>query len=238
MPATFGDVYEVLRDRYPDPRERGRQFEPLVQKVLKTDRQYRDRYTAVWQWNEWPGRDGSDNWCDILGRTPRRPCPPGRRVGAARVGAEHLGGGRPDALGVLPAHGGSGGDGNTGGRDERCHSSSRPSTRGTPILTLTPLTRETGRCLTRPLPAYGFLAAGDWRIGTLLQCRRQWWGRGRQRDCWPPKTDLFGHLLVCVPGPVRSRGLLVADRASSVGTDTLIEKSPERSTVRVTASDA
>ena len=66
MPATFGDVYEVLRDRYPDPRERGRQFEPLVQKVLTTDRQYRDRYTAVWQWNEWPGRDGSDNWCDIV----------------------------------------------------------------------------------------------------------------------------------------------------------------------------
>ena len=47
MPATFGDVYEVLRERYPDPRERGRQFEPLVQKVLTTDRQYRGRYTAV-----------------------------------------------------------------------------------------------------------------------------------------------------------------------------------------------
>ena len=66
MPATFGDVYEVLRDRYPDPRERGRQFEPLVQQVLTTDRQYRDRYTKVWHWNEWPGRDGSDNWCDIV----------------------------------------------------------------------------------------------------------------------------------------------------------------------------
>ena len=70
MPATFGDVYEVLRERYPDPRERGRQFEPLVQKVLTTDRQYRDRYTAVWHWNEWPGRDGSDNWCDIVAERP------------------------------------------------------------------------------------------------------------------------------------------------------------------------
>ena len=66
MPATFGDVYEVLRERYSDPRERGRQFEPLVQKVLTSDRQYRDRYTAVWHWNDWPGRDGSDNWCDIV----------------------------------------------------------------------------------------------------------------------------------------------------------------------------
>ena len=27
MPATFGDVYEVLHDRYPDPREREGQFE-------------------------------------------------------------------------------------------------------------------------------------------------------------------------------------------------------------------
>ena len=66
MPATFGDVYETLCERYPDPRERGRQFEPLVQKVLTTDKKFRDRYTAVWRWNEWPGRDGPDNWCDIV----------------------------------------------------------------------------------------------------------------------------------------------------------------------------
>ena len=30
MPATFGDVYQKLCERYPDPRERGRQFEPLA----------------------------------------------------------------------------------------------------------------------------------------------------------------------------------------------------------------
>ena len=66
MPATFGDVYETLCERYPDPRERGRQFEPLVQKVLTTDKKFRDRDTAVWRWNEWPGRDGPDNWCDIV----------------------------------------------------------------------------------------------------------------------------------------------------------------------------
>lgn len=66
MPATFGDVYDLLCERYPDPRERGRQFEPLVQKVLSTDKQYRDRYTRVWLWGEWPGRDGPDNWCDLV----------------------------------------------------------------------------------------------------------------------------------------------------------------------------
>ena len=66
MPATFGDIYEMLCKRHPDPRERGRQFEPLIKKVLMTDRQYRDRYSAVWRWSEWPGRDGPDNWCDLV----------------------------------------------------------------------------------------------------------------------------------------------------------------------------
>ncbi len=66
MPATFADVYEMLCETYPDPRERGRQFEPLVQQVLSTDKQYRDRYTRVWRWSEWPDRDGPDNWCDLV----------------------------------------------------------------------------------------------------------------------------------------------------------------------------
>ena len=66
MPAAFGDVYQRLIEHYPDPRERGRQFEPLVQKVLSTDKQFRDRYTTVWHWNEWPDRDGPDNWCDLV----------------------------------------------------------------------------------------------------------------------------------------------------------------------------
>ena len=66
MPATFGDVYEMLCERYPDPRERGRQFEPLIQKVLGTDKRFRDRCRTVWRWNEWPGRDGPDNWCDLV----------------------------------------------------------------------------------------------------------------------------------------------------------------------------
>ena len=66
MPAAFGDVYQRLIEHYPDPGERGRQFEPLVQKVLSTDKQFRDRYTKVWHWNEWPDRDGPDNWCDLV----------------------------------------------------------------------------------------------------------------------------------------------------------------------------
>ena len=60
MPATFGDVYEVLCECCPDPRERGRRFEPLVQRVLSADKQYRDRFTDIWLWAEWPGRCSGD----------------------------------------------------------------------------------------------------------------------------------------------------------------------------------
>ncbi|MYG20553.1 MAG: DEAD/DEAH box helicase [Gemmatimonadales bacterium] len=68
MPATFGDVYQKLCERYPDPRERGRQFEPLVARVLRTDRQYADRYAEVWRWSEWPGRRSADIGIDIVAR--------------------------------------------------------------------------------------------------------------------------------------------------------------------------
>ena len=66
MPATFGDVYEMLCKRHPDPRERGRQFEPLVEKVLKTDRMFRERYAGVWRWSHWPARRSGDIGVDIV----------------------------------------------------------------------------------------------------------------------------------------------------------------------------
>ena len=71
MPATFGDVYAKLCERYPDPQQRGREgFESLVAQILRTDRQFRQRFRAVWPWTEWPGRDGHDNWCDIVAERP------------------------------------------------------------------------------------------------------------------------------------------------------------------------
>ena len=66
MPTSFGDVYAKLCERYPDPRERGRQFEPLVAQVLKTDKLFRDRYASVWRWSEWPGRRSGDIGVDIV----------------------------------------------------------------------------------------------------------------------------------------------------------------------------
>ena len=66
MPATFGDIYEMLCKRHPDPRERGRQFEPLVEQVLKTDRMFRERYAGVWLWSRWPARRSGDIGVDIV----------------------------------------------------------------------------------------------------------------------------------------------------------------------------
>ena len=66
MPATFGDVYQQLVEQYPDPRERGRQFEPLVQEVLRTDPGYQDLYAEVWRWSEWPGRSSGDIGIDLV----------------------------------------------------------------------------------------------------------------------------------------------------------------------------
>ena len=66
MPATFGDVYERLSERYPDPRERGREFEPLVADVLRTDRMFRGRFNNVWRWSDWPDRRSGDIGVDII----------------------------------------------------------------------------------------------------------------------------------------------------------------------------
>ena len=66
MPATFGDVYQQLVEQYPDQRERGRQFEPLVQEVLRTDPGYQDLYAEVWRWSEWPGRRSGDIGIDLV----------------------------------------------------------------------------------------------------------------------------------------------------------------------------
>ena len=67
--SSFSDVYERLCERFPDPRVRGKQgFEPLVAEVFRTDPLYRNRFTDVWLWDEWPERDSRDLGIDIVAR--------------------------------------------------------------------------------------------------------------------------------------------------------------------------
>ena len=66
--SGFADVYQRLCERYPDERDRGRAFEPLVAKVLRTDPLYKAHFAEVWLWSEWPGRDGGDIGIDIVAK--------------------------------------------------------------------------------------------------------------------------------------------------------------------------
>ena len=64
--AGFHEVYARLRKRWPDPQERGRQFEPLVKRVLETDPVYRQLFAKVWLWSEWPGGKSGDIGVDLV----------------------------------------------------------------------------------------------------------------------------------------------------------------------------
>ena len=66
--SGFDDVYQRLCEQYPDERDRGRAFEPLVTRVLRTDPLYQAHFAEVWPWNEWPGRDGGDIGIDIVAK--------------------------------------------------------------------------------------------------------------------------------------------------------------------------
>ena len=66
--SGFADVYQRLCEQYPDERDRGRAFEPLVTRVLRTDPLYQAHFAEVWPWNEWPGRDGGDIGIDIVAK--------------------------------------------------------------------------------------------------------------------------------------------------------------------------
>ena len=71
MPTTFGDVYEQLCTDYEDPFERGRQFEPLVAEVLRTNRSPLGEFAQVWRYSDWPGDDSGDVvGVDIVGERP------------------------------------------------------------------------------------------------------------------------------------------------------------------------
>ena len=67
--SGFSDVYQQMCERYPSPQIRGKQgFEPLVAEVFRTAPLYRDRFSDVWLWDEWPERDSRDLGIDIVAR--------------------------------------------------------------------------------------------------------------------------------------------------------------------------
>ena len=56
--SGFADVYKRLCERYPDERDRGRAFEPLVKRVFETAPMYRERFLR----GSWMGRMVGAGW--------------------------------------------------------------------------------------------------------------------------------------------------------------------------------
>jgi len=68
--TTILDILADLRAAATDERDKGDRFERLMGAYLRTDPLYADRFTEVWMWADWPGREGKvDTGIDLVGTT-------------------------------------------------------------------------------------------------------------------------------------------------------------------------
>lgn len=67
MTATIYEVLGDLRDQALDERDKGDKFERLIKTYLLNDPEWAARFSDVWLWTEWPGRDGrTDTGIDLV----------------------------------------------------------------------------------------------------------------------------------------------------------------------------
>lgn len=67
MTATIYEVLGNLRAQALDERDKGDKFERLIKTYLLNDPEWAARFSDVWLWQEWPGRDGRpDAGVDIV----------------------------------------------------------------------------------------------------------------------------------------------------------------------------
>jgi len=64
--TTILDILAELRAEATDERDKGDRFERLMAAYLRTDPLYADRFSEVWMWADWPGRDGADTGIDLV----------------------------------------------------------------------------------------------------------------------------------------------------------------------------
>ena len=63
----FAEALTLLRDRATDMFSMGRSFERLMKSALLQEPViWGQRFTQVWMWDEWPGRDGQDTGIDLV----------------------------------------------------------------------------------------------------------------------------------------------------------------------------
>lgn len=67
MPTSIRDILHELSASSTDARDKGDKFERLMAAYLRTDVMWSDRFSNVWLWSEWPGRQGkSDTGIDLV----------------------------------------------------------------------------------------------------------------------------------------------------------------------------
>jgi predicted helicase len=65
--TSIHEILAELRSSSTDERDKGDKFERLMAAYLRTDPLYADRYTNVWLWSDWPGREGKpDTGIDLV----------------------------------------------------------------------------------------------------------------------------------------------------------------------------
>ena len=69
MSASVHEVLEALRETALDERDKGDRFERLVLNLLRTEPEWVNRFSDVWLWSEWPGREGRpDTGVDLVAK--------------------------------------------------------------------------------------------------------------------------------------------------------------------------
>src|SRR3954468_18429930 len=65
--VTIHEVLGELRQSALDKRDQGDKFERLVAAYLRNDPEWTARFSDVWLWSEWPGREGRpDTGVDLV----------------------------------------------------------------------------------------------------------------------------------------------------------------------------
>ena len=69
QPMSVSEVLDSIRADATSERDKGDRFERLMQTAFRIDRTYRERFSDVWLWMEWPDRgDEPDIGIDLVAK--------------------------------------------------------------------------------------------------------------------------------------------------------------------------
>jgi predicted helicase len=68
MTTPVETVLEEIRAVSKDEHDKGDRFEQLMLHAFRTDRTFRQQFTDVWRWMDWPSRSGADIGIDLVAR--------------------------------------------------------------------------------------------------------------------------------------------------------------------------